>query len=112
MRNNLKAPGWVMAFLSVIFLSLVSGCQKGDNTHMPDSVDLQLLTDNLVSPLTAMEAPDLSHRLFIVDQVGKVWIVDKDGQKMAQPFMDITSKLVSLNPSYDERGLLGFAFHP
>lgn len=112
MRNYLKGSGLAVAFLSAIFLCLLNGCQKADNTHMPENVDLQLLTDNLVSPLTAMEAPDMSSRLFIVDQVGKVWIVDKDGQKMAQPFMDITSKLVSLNPSYDERGLLGFAFHP
>jgi glucose/arabinose dehydrogenase len=26
--------------------------------------------------------------------------------------MDITARMVTLNPAYDERGLLGFAFHP
>ena len=30
----------------------------------------------------------------------------------AQPFLDVTSRLVPLNPGYDERGLLGLAFDP
>jgi len=60
-----------------------------------------------------MEAPDNSQRLFIVDQPGQVWIIDKAGHRMTQPFIDVSSKMVSpLNPSYDERGLLGLAFHP
>ena len=31
---------------------------------------------------------------------------------MSEPFIDISSKLVTLSLPYDERGLLGFAFHP
>ena len=30
---------------------------------------------------------------------------------MATPFLDISSKMVSLMTNYDERGLLGLAFH-
>ena len=75
-------------------------------------LDLQLVTDNLVSPLGATEAPDGTHRLFVLDQPGQIWIIDHNGQKLAQPFIDISSKMVSLSPFYDERGLLGFAFHP
>jgi glucose/arabinose dehydrogenase len=102
----------VLPLLSIVVLSLLlsTGCKKtkGDNT----SASLQVIADNLVSPVTLAEAPDGSKRLFIVDQVGKVWIIAADGTKMPTPFMDISSKIVALTPAYDERGLLGFAFHP
>lgn len=76
-------------------------------------LDLQVIADNFVSPISVVQPPDGSHRLFVVDQVGKVWIIDAAGQRMSQPFIDITSKLVSpLRPFYDERGLLSLAFHP
>jgi glucose/arabinose dehydrogenase len=85
-----------------------------NNIHQPASrdLDLQLIADNLVSPITAMEAPDQSHRFFVVDQPGQIWIIDQNGHKMPQPFIDISSKMVTLSPFYDERGLLGLAFHP
>ena len=75
-------------------------------------MDLQTIADNFVSPVTVVEPPDGSHRLFVVDQVGQIWIINHDGQKLAQPFIDISSKMVTLRPFYDERGLLGLAFHP
>ena len=31
---------------------------------------------------------------------------------MRTPFLDLSEKLVQLNAVYDERGLLGLAFHP
>ncbi len=58
------------------------------------------------------EAPDDSGRLFIVDQVGKIWIVMPDGTMADEPFLDISNRMVELTPPYDERGLLGLAFHP
>ena len=88
--------------------------KERNNVHLANGrdLDLQLVTDNLVAPVTAMEAPDGSNRLFIVDEVGQIWIIDHNGHKLAQPFIDISSKLVTLSPFYDERGLLGLAFHP
>jgi glucose/arabinose dehydrogenase len=75
-------------------------------------LDLQLIAGNLVSPIYLTEAPDNSHRLFVVDEIGKVWIIDANGNRLAQPFIDISSRMVTLMPGYDERGLLGLAFHP
>src|SRR6185436_18936177 len=98
-------------FLSLIFAIL--GCKKTvHDDGAPEKIDLKLVADNLVSPLLLVEAPDDSKRLFIVDQVGAVWIIDKDGTKLPTPFLDIKSRLVSLQTQYDERGLLGLAFHP
>src|SRR5690606_22710196 len=43
---------------------------------------------------------------------GVVYALDQQGQREEQPFLDITDRVVELNARYDERGLLGFAFHP
>ncbi|CAN5586750.1 hypothetical protein BH10BAC2_BH10BAC2_20320 [soil metagenome] len=52
-------------------------------------------------------------RLFIAERLGKIWIVDSLGNKMPQPFLDITDIVFTVYPNdYDERGLLGFTFHP
>ncbi|MEJ0082713.1 MAG: PQQ-dependent sugar dehydrogenase [Puia sp.] len=78
----------------------------------PKTPGLQLVTDSMVAPVVVAEPPDGSKRLFVVDEIGKIWIIGSDGKKLANPFIDITSKMVTLSPSYDERGLLGLAFHP
>jgi glucose/arabinose dehydrogenase len=73
---------------------------------------LRLLAEGLASPVTLREAPDRTGRLFIVDQIGQIRVVDRDGTLLAEPFLDIRDRMVSLNPGFDERGLLGLAFHP
>jgi glucose/arabinose dehydrogenase len=75
------------------------------------AVDLQPVATGLVSPILGVHAGDGSGRLFVVDQAGKVLIV-QNGQLLATPFLDLTSEIVAVNPGYDERGLLGLAFHP
>jgi glucose/arabinose dehydrogenase len=102
----------LLSFLVSLFM-LLYGCDKNDdNPPRTGSIDLKLVADNLVAPITLAESPDDTKRLFIVDEIGKIWIVDKDGNKLPDPFIDITSKMVTLSPDYDERGLLGLAFHP
>lgn len=111
MKNNSFLTEAIALFA---FLLILSGCKKNDKPNPPGntSPDLQLVTDNLVSPVALAEPPDGSKRLFVVDQIGKIWIINADGTKAANPFLDISSKMVTLTPSYDERGLLGLAFHP
>jgi glucose/arabinose dehydrogenase len=75
-------------------------------------VDIKLIADSLTSPLGVVTADDDSKRLFIIDQIGKIWIVDRHGNRLTTPFLDITSKVIPLNPNGDERGMLGVAFHP
>lgn len=102
------------AVLTAVLLCLffIAGCKKDDTPHPMKQVDLKLVADGLVSPVALAEAPDDSRRLFVADQTGKVWIIDAFGNKAPQPFIDVSSKMVALQPFYDERGLLGFAFHP
>lgn len=111
MKRHLSFRGFVgLASL----LLIVSSCKKNSSPASggTGSPDLQLVTQGLVSPVALVEAPDSTHRLFVVDEIGKIWIVDSTGAQLANPFMDVSSKMVALNPGYDERGLLGLAFHP
>jgi len=107
MKNALLLAG---AFVLLTFAS----CKKNDKPPSSNNTtpDLRMIADNLVSPVALDAPPDNSKRLFIADQVGKVWVIQADGTKSSAPFMDLSSKIVTLNGGYDERGLLGFAFHP
>jgi plastocyanin len=83
------------------------------------NIGLKLVASNLVAPMHLTDAGDGSGRLFIVDQPGQIWILKND-TVLSTPFLDISNKIVKLglfNPpryenDYDERGLLGLAFHP
>src|SRR5450432_1524573 len=102
--------------VTLFLFSQMQGCKK--HIHEPGqdddnkAIDLKLIASDLVSPVSVVQAPDESGRLYIVDQIGKIWILDKNGSKLPAPFFDISSKIVKLTPGYDERGLLSIAFHP
>ena len=112
---EIGSPKFTKLIVSVLLIIFIStGCKKSESpaTNVTPTPNLKLIADNLVSPLSVVEAPDSSHRLFIVDETGKIWIVPQNGTMLSTPFLDISSKLVSLNAAYDERGLLSLAFHP
>ncbi len=75
-------------------------------------VALQQIAAGFTSPVALAAPNDGSGRLFIVDQVGLIYIIDGNDTLLDTPFLDIRSKIVSLDGNYDERGLLGLAFHP
>lgn len=77
----------------------------------PLGVELQSVASGLVSPVYLVSAPDGSGRLFVVDQIGKVRLI-KNGALQAAAFLDVSALITPLSASYDERGLLGLAFHP
>lgn len=76
------------------------------------NVDLNLIADGFVSPIGLVPVPDNSGRLIVIDQIGTLWVLDAEGNKLPTPFIDLTSRMQPLNPGFDERGLLGVAFHP
>ncbi|MDT0676866.1 PQQ-dependent sugar dehydrogenase [Autumnicola musiva] len=89
-------------------------CGNGaaDSPALFADVELAIIADNMVSPLGVVAAPDDSERLFVIDQIGKIWVIDESGNKLEEPFLDISGEIVDLRTQYDERGLLGLAFHP
>jgi len=75
-------------------------------------IGLELIAENLTAPIGLIPSEDSTGRLFIVDQIGLVKIINASGQILEEPFLDLRSRMVALRSQYDERGLLGFAFHP
>jgi glucose/arabinose dehydrogenase len=71
---------------------------------------LQRLADGFVSPLvvTSLDA----NRLLVVDQIGLVHVLARDGTRRPEPFLDLRPRLTRLKQGFDERGLLGLALHP
>ncbi|GAB4324450.1 MAG: PQQ-dependent sugar dehydrogenase [Candidatus Zixiibacteriota bacterium] len=65
----------------------------------------------MTSPVMLTHAGDGSGRLFVVDQAGQIRVIE-NGTLLPTPFLDLTAKIPALNPGFDERGLLGVAFHP
>jgi len=76
------------------------------------AVGLRLVADGFTSPVALVEAPDGSGRRFVVDQVGVIRILTAGGNLLPEPFLDLRSRIVPLMPAFDERGVLGLAFHP
>ncbi len=74
-------------------------------------VGLELIAEGFTSPVALVTPQDGSDRLFVVDQVGIIWIISA-GERIEIPFLDLRTRIVELNSFYDERGLLGLAFHP
>ncbi len=76
---------------------------------------LKKISDELTAPNWAIAAPgDLEH-LYVSDQDGKLWRINlTNGNKAV--FLDLSHLLVPLGAfgsnTFDERGFLGFAFHP
>ncbi len=68
----------------------------------------KVVVEGLESPVGLAHAADGSHRLFILEQRGRVRVYDLSGLQAA-PFLDITPRVGS---SASEQGLLGIAFHP
>lgn len=60
---------------------------------------------------TAVLPGDSVERLFIATQVGEIFYV---GEEEIRTFLDISQQVIKLGSEggYDERGLLGLAFHP
>lgn len=76
---------------------------------------LETVATGLTAPNWGTAAPGIPGRLFVTDQTGIIWNIDlESGEKTV--FADVSGLLVELGAfgpgTFDERGLLGLAFHP
>lgn len=79
----------------------------------PASIKLTEIANGFQRPLYLTPAGDGTGRLFVVEQSGKIKVL-QDGEVLETPFLDVSSLISqeALGTNYTERGLLGLAFHP
>lgn len=84
---------------------------------LPGNPEIALVkvAEGFNDPVNVTNAGDGSGRLFVVERIGRIKIVDKDGNVKPDPFLDLTS----INPlgndvqtGFVEQGLYSVAFHP
>lgn len=78
-------------------------------------VAVERVAAGLTSPVQ-FAAPGTG-RQYVADQTGQIYVLGSNGL-LEDPFLDISQRMVSIGENlpdwvaYDERGLLGLAFHP
>ena len=86
---------------------------------LPSLAVKTISSGELQAPVSIANAGDGSGRLFICEQLGQIKII-QNGMLLPTPFLDLSARIVPssgsylfpMTATYDERGLLGLAFHP
>ncbi|HOI12721.1 MAG TPA: PQQ-dependent sugar dehydrogenase [Methanoculleus sp.] len=86
--------------------------QNISRTAALEQVGLDPVAGGFTMPVALASPDDGTGRLFIADLPGTVRVIDADGRLQDEAFLDIIDRVVRLRSGYDERGLLGLAFHP
>ncbi|XP_063040030.1 HHIP-like protein 1 isoform X2 [Engraulis encrasicolus] len=73
---------------------------------------LEEVANGLRNPLAMVHANDGTHRLFLAEQVGVVWVYLPDRSRLEKPFLNISKAVLTSHWEGDERGFLGIALHP
>lgn len=97
-----------LVILCLLGLSACGGGSSGGNGPpvFTGELAVEVVASGLADPLY-LTAPPSDPRLFIVEQQGRIRIVE-NGQLLATPFLDISNRV----SSGGERGLFSLAFHP
>ena len=111
LRKQSHIVRWFILGLSVMFLAVLLPVAAQDEAE-EYAVSVQLVAEGFSAPVAMASPHDGTGRLFIVDQAGTIRILAGDGTLVPEPFLDLTGQIVPLEPDYDERGVLGLAFHP
>ncbi|HEX6143506.1 MAG TPA: PQQ-dependent sugar dehydrogenase [Geminicoccaceae bacterium] len=89
------------------------GQMSAANARAPlPEVALELVAEGFNAPVFLVAPDDGSGRRFVGEQAGEVYVIDADGARLEAPFLDLRDRMVTLEQGFDERGLLGLAFHP
>lgn len=120
LRNQGNQGYAVLDDLTASFLQASEGQRIIDPVPAPiqkGSIRLRLkqIASSLTAPNWAVTAPGDPEHLFVGDQDGKLWRINLTTHNK-EVFLDFSTLLVPLGAfgsgTFDERGFLGFAFHP
>uniref|UniRef100_A0A8C2X413 Si:ch211-136a13.1 n=1 Tax=Cyclopterus lumpus TaxID=8103 RepID=A0A8C2X413_CYCLU len=73
---------------------------------------LQEVANGLRNPVAMVHANDGTHRFFVAEQLGYVWVYLANGSRMDRPFLNLTQAVLTSPWAGDERGFLCIALHP
>lgn len=73
---------------------------------------LQEVANGLRNPVAMIHADDGTHRFFVAEQVGYVWVYLANGSRIDRPFLNLTRAVLTSPWAGDERGFLCMALHP
>uniref|UniRef100_A0A8C5CU06 SRCR domain-containing protein n=1 Tax=Gadus morhua TaxID=8049 RepID=A0A8C5CU06_GADMO len=73
---------------------------------------LQEVANGLRNPVAMIHANDGSHRFFVAEQLGYVWVYLANGSRVDRPFLNLTQAVLTSPWAGDERGFLCIALHP
>jgi glucose/arabinose dehydrogenase len=129
--KRFRIPAIALVAITLLFSSTVSAFATHEDVivdKIPNSdveVALETVAGGFTSPVWAINAPNDGRRIFVVDQIGKITAIKLDPSKnksipdrmefldVGVDDLDLLVPLGAFGPgSFDERGLLGLAFHP
>lgn len=102
--QTLESPSWV-AWREVRIYGQPYAPDHESGSPLP--LRLEKVLDDLVLPVQVTHAGDGSGRIFVVEQQGRVTVLEK-GATQGTLFLDITDRVNCC----EERGLFNIAFHP
>jgi glucose/arabinose dehydrogenase len=97
-----------IGLLGLAFLVRDAAAETNSNSN----IGLKLVAEGVGAPVALISIPDGSGRMLLAEQAGTMQLLDRDGKKSSQPFLDLHAKIVELGKGMEERGLIGFALHP
>jgi glucose/arabinose dehydrogenase len=116
--NRSRSVGCLTLFVALSLTT--SGCdllRELFSGPTPEQINLELVASGLTSPVGLVQPPDGTNRLFVLDQIGQIRIIE-NGVLLPTPFLDLSDRMIDVGIDigggllFDERGLLGLAFHP
>lgn len=73
---------------------------------------MQEVANGLRNPVAMIHADDGTHRFFVAEQLGYVWVYLPNGSRIDRPFLNLTHAVLTSRWAGDERGFLCIALHP
>ena len=83
--------------------------QPGGDLPGDPQIQLVRVGGEFAEPVNVAAPNDGSGRIFVVERGGTIQVVDANGEKLPEPFLDWTGQTMA---AFLEQGMLGMAFHP
>ena len=94
--------------LAPLVVAAILASPPAEAGQPPADLVLEPVANGFNRPVAVRNAGDGSDRLFVVEQDGRIFVID-GGVVQPVPFLDISDRVDSTG---NEQGLLGLAFHP